>query len=493
MSHGSYSVPPEILAMKPKGTAVKKQRGNYYVYERTAKKYPNGKWGASTGKCIGKLDPLLGFIRNDASVKSTKITTLEYGQYILAFTVGKSVLDKLNQYFNQEDAMRIYILGIIHCVNNFSYQREIKELFEMSYLSILYPTLKFGDYSLANFLESLGNRQTGVIAYENDMINNSSKEIAIDGHDICTESKENDLAERGNKYQATNEEQINMVMGYDVENNVPLFCRSFKGSELDKVSVKEILVRYTFKNMLFIIDMGFYSNNNLKLFSDNGNHYIIPLSENLADYKEVTKSMILRKSFLYTSGTSSSVIQYRSIDIGGGERIIIYRDTVRALKEEEKYRKNMEKYPDRYTEKDLKEKKLFFGNIVLRTNYSEKTEKEIYQYYKKRWRIEIYYDYFKNRLDFNELHVEDYYVMEGLSFISLISGQIYSALTKNVKELYGTKKTVKQCLTNARFIKINLYNGDWVESNIKKERQDEFDKFGIVKPNFSAKSKINKR
>lgn len=492
MSTGSYAVPPEILALKPKGTAVKKQRGNYYVYERTAKKYPNGKWGASTGKCIGKVDPLLGFVRNDACVKETKITTMEYGQYILAFTVGKPVLNKLNQYFaNQEDAMKIYILGLLHCVNNFTYQRDIKELFEMSYLSVLYPSLKFGDHSLALFLESLGNRQTGVIAYENDMIQNSSKEIAIDGHDICTESKENDLAERGNKYQATDEEQFNMVMGYDVVNNTPLFCRTFKGSELDKVSIKEILVRYTFENVLFIIDMGFYSAPNLKLFSNNGNHYIIPLSENLSDYKESTKSMALKKSFLYTSGSSSTVVEYKSIDIGNGERILIYRDTVRALKEEEKYRKNMEKNPELYTEKGLKTKKPFFGVIVLRTNYSEKTPEEIYRYYKKRWKIETYYDYFKNRLDFKEVHVESYYVMQGLSFISLISGQIYSELSKKVKEIYGTRKTVRQCLTNARFIKLNLYNGDWIESNIKKERQEEFDKFGIVKPDFTARSKVS--
>ena len=49
--------------------------------------------------------------------------------------------------------------------------------------------------------------------------------------------------------------------------------------------------------------------------------------------------------------------------------------------------------------------------------------------------IETFYDYYKNRLDVNTLHLNDYYKTQGLSFIMLITSLIYSEFTENIKNI----------------------------------------------------------
>ena len=72
---GKYSVPREILDLRPKGTMVKKQKDRYYVYEyrSTSTKViaPDGstRWKSKIemGPCIGRITAEHGFISNKKS------------------------------------------------------------------------------------------------------------------------------------------------------------------------------------------------------------------------------------------------------------------------------------------------------------------------------------------------------------------------------------------------------------------------------------------
>ena len=52
---GTYSVPAEIRALKPKGTMVKKIPGGYYVYEYRMERGEDGKRRTRMGRCVGKI------------------------------------------------------------------------------------------------------------------------------------------------------------------------------------------------------------------------------------------------------------------------------------------------------------------------------------------------------------------------------------------------------------------------------------------------------
>ena len=464
----NYTVPKEIRELKPKGTMVKLLHDKYYVYNYTSYKDDNGKWKTKMGSMIGRITLENGFIANNSFNTDTDISTLEYGQYSIVIKNSNSTFERLSKHFNPIDALTIYYLCVIHVVNGFTPLKNVEKYVTQSYLSISNSNLKFSYYKLSQLIESLGRQQSKVLEYEQDMIDNSSKELIIDGHVISSSSHENDLAEYGNKFNILKDKQINYLLVYDLNTETPIASRIYPGGMLDKSSVQTQLDFNNYKNVLFIIDKGFYSKDNITLFSSNNNHYIIPLSQNLKEYKDVTKELKLDNMFIYEKSNKKISVEYKEVTYTN-KKIIVYKDVDQSLRDNQDYLKNMEKNPTKYTTERYNEVKEFFGVIVLETNLTI-TSEEIFKYYKKRWKIETFFNYFKNKADINSLGLNDYYITQGMSFIMLITGQIYEELKKVVKNIKG--KNIDDCLLECRFAKLNKIDNSWKVSNAKKELRE---------------------
>ena len=469
---GDYSVPESIRKFKPKGTMVKAISGNYYVYEYSSYKDENGKRKTKMGHLIGSIKEGIGFIPNDSYIISSEISTLEYGQYAITLSNSSSVLKLLKECFNPLDAVRIYVVSVIHFIENFTYLKDVSKYYEMSYLSLKFPGLKMGYTALSTLYDSLGRRQSGVLKFEQTLASDSSREMAIDGHAIACSSDENDLAEKGSKFNVFNSDQINLLMAYDVNTGIPLISKIYEGGNLDKISVRDFLTQIVLENMLFIVDSGFYSTENIELFSQNNNSYIIPLSSNLRNYRCVTVVTDVNGRFIYRANRKNSVIEYKKIDYEG-YTVIAYKDMSLAALSESDFLCRVEegKWPA-YTMERYNELKDSFGLIVLQTNLKDKSEKEIYELYKKRWRIETYYDYFKNNANYKALHLSDYYKTQGLSFIMLVSSLIYREVNNAVLKL--KTRHVEDCLLDARMIKIHKRSGKWSICNCKNTSKEMF-------------------
>lgn len=469
----SYSVPENIRALKPKGTMVKVIHGKYYVYEYFHVK-ENDKWKTKMGKLIGSIDPTLGYVPNDSIVKD-EITTVDFGEYFLSYSLSKNVLDDLKQVFNTKDAYTIYFLSLIHFVNGFTYIKNVSPLYKQSYLSVKYDSLSFGEKTISSLYDSLGRKQNKVNEFENLMIEKSSKELAFDGHCIRSSSDDNELAEPGNKANVFKDDQINVLMAYDINTSRPVLSRVYCGGTLDKISVKDLIERKNLHSILFIVDKGFYSKENIELFSDNDNHYIIPLYSNHKKYKQITSSNKMEGLFVFERSKRRSTVEYHEETING-RTIIFYRDLSQNALESTDYLSKVEE--GKYTMESYLEKKESFGTIVLESNLNESAEK-IYRLYKKRWMIETFYDYYKNRLDVNALHLNDYYKTQGLSFIMLITSLIYSEFTKNIKK-EKIKESVQSILINSRFLKLHKDNkGKWRVENINQKHLKIFQTFKL--------------
>lgn len=473
---GKYSVPENIRKCKPKGSTIKYIHNKYYVYEIYAKKLDSGKWGTRTGKLIGYIDEKQGFISNNNYIISEEISTLEYGQYAVVINNSKQTLERLLKYFNPQDAFCIYIVSVVHVINEFVPLKDINNYVEQSYLSKLYPSISFSYYNLSKILDALGRRQEKVHLFEQSLLDDSSKEIAIDGHDLKSTSHQNNLAEFGNKFNNFKDMQMNVLMIYDINKNIPLVSRAYPGSILDKISVEDLLEFNNYHDMLFIIDRGFYLKSNIELFSENNNHYIIPLSSNLKEYKTATENMEFHDIFVYEKDKKVTSIEYKENRIDEKTKVIVYRDLTQNAKDKADYLKNIEINPSKYTKEKYDEVKDFFGVIVLQTNL-DITAKEIYIYYKKRWKIETFFNYFKNRVDINALGLSDYYTTQGMCFIMLIVGLIYEELKLAVKDING--KSINDCLLEAKFIKINKKGNNWSVSNAKKDLQELMSKLNV--------------
>lgn len=472
---GQYSVPEEIRKLKPKGTMVKKISGHYYVYEFSNYVDESGKRHTKMGKMIGKIKEGIGFIPKGTGIRESEISTVDYGEYAITMQNTKHVLHRLMDCFNAEDATTIYIVSLIHFLHGFTYLRDIKAYYEMSYLSVQYPSLNLSYEALGKLYDSLGRRQNSVLNFEKNLLEESSHQIAIDGHVIGSDSTENDLSEKGYKFNKLGEPQMNLLMAYDVNTCIPLMSKIYEGASSDKISIRDFLNQVELKDMLFILDRGFYSAENIKLLSNNGNQYIIPLGKNIAACKKAVSSLDMQDRFMYQKGKKASVVEYKDEKING-VRILTYRDLNISAAEQENYLRHMAKGDPAFTKEGLEQTRLLMGVSVLQTSMMDKTPYDIYVLYKKRWTIETYFNYFKNQAGYSCLHSEDYYKTQGLAFIMLVSSLIHQEMHQLSK---STGLSLQDCLLTARMVKANKRNGCWVLANCLKRQLDLFDVFNV--------------
>ena len=470
---GDYAVPEQIREYKPKGTVVKKIAGHFYVYEYTKEKTADGKWRNKTGKMIGTIVEGRGYIPNDNLLCDAEISTVEFGDYAISLANSTKTLSLLESCFNKGDAIRIYAIALIHFTQGFMHMKDIGTCYEMSYLSLLWPGLKMGYDALEKLYDQLGRRQGGVLKLEEQLLQASSGEVAIDGHVIGSGSTENDLTEKGYKFWKLGEAQMNLLMAYDVNTGMPLLSRMYEGGSTDGVSVKDLFRQVKPEKMLFIVDRGFYSTENLELFTRDGNAYIIPLRKNHKACQQAVSRLDMPIRFVYQKGRKGSLVECKDERIDG-QRILTFRDVDEAAAEQTNYLRHIGNGDRSYTKEVFDQLKDYMGVIVLQTSISDKSPQEIYILYKKRWQIETFYNYFKNRLGCRSLGQQDYYKTQGLAFLMLVEALIHHEFEEAARAVQGF--SVQDCLLQARMVKADKRYGSWCVANCIPRQQKLFKK-----------------
>ena len=566
-TQGKYVVPDAIQALKPNSISctvkaipvMSKKRGiitHYYVYERICKvDIATNNKSYSSGDCIGKIEggsfcpneKGIALLRNDAknpeedrkpdesSLSSSKeqasilkeernllqstalnmnlnlenidLQLKDYGEYALVLACTTNVLESLNQYFSVTDARTIYALSVIYFVEEYTPASYVKDIFEQSILSNKWPTLALSENMVGRFLKLLGRHPGECDKYSQSLIDNSSGLTAIDGHVILTCSRQNDLADYGNKYQKIGNKQLNILEAYDVVNNMPIASKAYEGGLPDKISVQDLLGVYKFPSRTtFLIDMGFYSEDDMEIYRLNNRHFVIPVPENTSISKAILSDISFAGSFVYEKTNENGItckgtILYKETTVSemedayqeqlniaaekknkeanvnaasnekpkkhyprkiqrstfGSDRLILYRDEDMHAKMVSEFRQQIG-MDDQHTEERLAELGPTFGIIVLRTNLKGKqvTPGEVYHHYKKRWKVETHYNFVANTIKFCGLQTEDYCSMQGLSFLILTVGQIKKAVQNKMKSAsnYVSHLSLKECIVKAAHLKL---------------------------------------
>ena len=476
---GEYSVPDEIRRLKPKGTMVKKVKNGFYVYEYSSKKEkvinPDGTVARKTinhmGKCIGSITLQEGFVPNANRLHDDSIITKNYGDYAFAVECGRPTLAALENAFNKKDAQRIFCIGVIFCVDGFTYMKRIKSRYDISYLSYRYPGMLLGYDALHTLYMDLGTKNQRVVQFEQNGIDKSSGRVAIDGHVIACTSESNDLSEFGYKAQKYGTPQINWITAYDVNSKRTLSSILANGSEPDKVSVR-VFSRHTFQNTEFLVDRGFNSQADKQLMGSNGNTYIVPMVSNRSNYKCVVSGLKFdrRRYFVYEKQKYSSIVYYQEFNLDG-ERYIAYKDAAREASERSEYIKKMKEGKQGYTEDGLIKNDIYFGLFLLETNKTVETAsaETVFSSYKERWSIETFYNYVRNKCDFNALYQQDYFMCQGLSFLVTVSGMIFSDIQRVIRD---TGLSIDDVLDAVGKLKMAEEGGNWqIKNRVKAVRE----------------------
>lgn len=489
---GNYSVPENIRKMKPQGTMVKKIKNGYYVYNYTSQQivvedeHGNKRRKTKTvmGECIGSITEKDGYIPNAGHISNSIITGRNYGNYAVVLKHSSDTYSKLCSIFHPNDAKQIYSAAVIFFVEGFTYMTAMKGEYELSYLPLVYDNVHMGYDALHTLYTNLGTRDTKIREFESMLIDNSSKQIAIDGHVIACTSEYNDLSEFGYKASKLGTEQINWLTAYDVVDGLPLFSYVYSGADPDKVSVKSLIRRYEFSNTEFLVDRGFNTASAKQLMASNGNTYIVPMISNRDDYASVIENLKFdkRRYFVFNKNGYASMIyyaEYRAAD--DSCRYFAYQDTTRAGAERQAYIKAMSLGKREYSEAGLIENELYFGLFLLETNNFALDAETVFCHYKSRWSIETYYNYVRNDVDFNALYQQDFFCMQGVSFIVTVAGMIYHDIKKIADR---AKVSVKEIMREMKKLKIALEGDKWVVQNKIKCVRELADKIGFDIPKY---------
>lgn len=475
------SIPEEILRYVPcKCCRVRNDNGVYRVYKYNAVKLPSGKWSNDYGCLIGKIVPEKGFFPNKRYARELeaqgetqfpdRITDVSYGKYALLATLSGDVLEKLEACFPREKAAQIYSYALILSANGFLYMDQINEFYRESFLSVMYKgyAFKMGHTALSGLLHDLGMMGDPVRAFEQSLIDGCSGDVAIDGHVIRSCSEGNDLAEPGYKLRSLKAPQVNLLIAYDIKNQVPLAYRTYRGSSVDKCSVVEFLESRSFSNTKFIVDRGFYSEKVLNLMSENNNCYIIPVPSNNKDFKRIKASLAYTSGeFVYKSGKRDCArIVFYEERLNEKTRIIVYKDVDENNSKRKSYQQMIDQGESGYTQENYKKFCDWWGVYFLQTT-SDESAANVYGDYKGRWSIETFNNYIKNDAGFNDLKLQDYYVQHGFDFIMLVTGLIHSKLNESVKKLGKANISTFDILIKAGHMRMVLEGDEWKLHNTR--------------------------
>ena len=134
-----------------------------------------------------------------------------------------------------------------------------------------------------------------------------------------------------------------------------------------------------------------------------------------------------------------------------------------------------------YTEEGLLENERYFGLFLLETNDFGSDAETIFCHYKSRWSIETYYNYVRNDADFNALYQQDYFSMQGVSFIVTVAGMVYHDVKKAADK---AKVSVKEIMREMKKLKISLEGNKWVVQNKIKCVRELADRIGFDIPTY---------
>lgn len=488
------SLPDSVLQYVPcKCCRIRNDNGVYRVYKYSAIKLPSGSWSSDYGYLIGKILPEKGFFPNKRYLKELEgqgkisfpdgITDVAYGQYALLIFLSGDVLERLEKYFPFERAAQIYSYSIIMCANGFLYMDQIDDFFQESFLSVIYRnySFKMGYTALSNLLHDLGSKSNPVRLFEQSLIDECSKEIAIDGHVVRSCSLENDLAEPGYKLNLLKAPQVNLMIAFDIRNQMPLMYRTYRGSSIDKKSVLEFLQSRHFKDTKFIVDRGFYSETVLKAMSKNNNCYIIPVPANNSNFKRIKKNLAYTSGeFVYKFGKRDSArIVYYEERLDEKTRIIVYKDEDENNSKRKSYKQLIDLGENGYTQEKYEEYCDWWGVYFLQTTTTG-TAPEVYSDYKGRWSIETFNNYIKNDACFNDLKIQDYYIQHGFDFIMLVTGIIHSKLNEAVKKLGRPSISTFDLLIKAGHMRMVREDDEWHLRNTRTKDLELIGKTGFT-------------
>lgn len=205
-----------------------------------------------------------------------------------------SIKEKLDEIVGEDSATKILILAINKILRQ-NPLGNIKEWYEDTYLCKLYPDLGLSSASLSEFLYRIG--KSDIIDKFTEKLVKSLKindTVYFDLTSFSSQSRNIEFLEYG--YSRDDDlPQINVLLAASREEGIPINYAIYPGIVVDLTTLDNTINKYEamgIKDILFILDCGFFTKPNLKRLLDSSYEFIIGASYT---FKEIKYKVLIAK------------------------------------------------------------------------------------------------------------------------------------------------------------------------------------------------------
>lgn len=417
-------IPREILDVeRPVNTVViayGRDKHLYAVRQRVGCKNIGGRHLPVNGPTIGHIiDGAYVPLQKDAptDVSLSPIDLKDWADIILCDRLFRSIQDELAAVYSHDDVMKIYCISLLRVCDKGIKDYELKEAYETSFLSELYPGVSLSRNTVSTFLNNLGKTMSRIVTFMRSRTAAVSLDhhLLVDGTLKSDESRVNSLSDFSRKARTKGTRDISVLFAFDLEAMEPVCSKCFPGNMLDATSYEAFIRENRITKGIIVGDKGFPESAAHEEFEAHPDlHYLNPVKRN--------SKLIGRHQMLDFTGILSGYegITYRKEKCVGTDKwLYSYRDSRKAAIEERDWLR-LAKKNRTYSLDALREKQKTFGTIVLECDLDLPPE-TAYKAYDKRWEIELVMRYYKSACEFDETRVQDDYSVIGSEFCDFLS------------------------------------------------------------------------
>lgn len=289
--------------MKPK-TRLKKINGKEYWYEDMPYYDKEKKQIRHHSKYLGKnmngkpvkIREVMNTDKGSLLLPSRSMISYGYGELLPILKVIKDLhIDKyLGDILNEQQRNMVLTMSISRVVRPTA-MHLLKTWYEGSFLSCIYPELPISSQNISDLLEKIGENFGIPSAFMGKLLRGvrTKSTLLYDCTSFSSYSALIDLLEYGYNRDDEDLPQVNFSMIVDKKRGIPVMYDLYPGSIVDVTTLKNTIKKveaFNVKEYIFILDRGFFSQDNLEELLDGRLSFVIPASLSLKKVKQLLSS-----------------------------------------------------------------------------------------------------------------------------------------------------------------------------------------------------------
>jgi transposase len=429
----------------------------YFVYRSTTYWDKGLHKKRKTSKYLGRLDRVHGLVLKGE--KKLRVSSVfEYGNSLLLHYALDDLIPCIREHFPDE-WMEIMALSIVRMTGGVPL-KSVEDSWSLLYnRDCITPDLSPKNLSVV--LKYVGaDRRAQDQVFKR--LNTNGRQLVYDLSCMYSKSQGVVYAEKGYNKDHIHVPQLNLALLCSLDENLPRMIRVIPGSVRDVKSLYKTVEEINVKDVILILDRGFFSMDLIGFLADNAYQYIVPARRNskLYDIDIPLEGHFNYHEQLITCGKTRHEAYF----------LYMYEDQDLKLDE----RKNLYHRLDmgKMSREELEESLKTAGRILLLSNLMM-SEKDLFELYKRRDSVEKMFRTYKDMLDADRLYLQDDRSVFGHVFISFLSLYGYCKLQNLLRDAdLNTKLTPHDLLTIFKKVHIiETDNGTIISDTPKKVEQ----------------------